>query len=320
MLGLESRLNAVWYGSDRPPWLLSCLSAVYGHVVRWQKPVNSARLPVPVLVIGNFTVGGTGKTPLLIALVEHLKQNGHRPGVVSRGYGRHGRAALSVQEDSPARQAGDEPLLIRRRTGVPVRVDRDRLAAARHLIGEGCDVIVSDDGLQHHNLPRTLEIEVFDAVRGYGNGRLLPAGPLRELPRPVDIRVGNGLATDSAGDFAMQLTLADAVRLHDGMRRPLSDFGTQPVHALAGIGNPPRFFRALRVAGIEVIEHPFPDHHRFTAADLPAGDVLMTEKDAVKCSISDRTDLWAVPVDARLSTRFFETLGQALRAEGTADA
>lgn len=320
MPGLESRLNAVWYGPDRPPWLLACLSAVYAGVVRRQKPVNPARLPVPVLVIGNFTVGGTGKTPLLIAVVEHLKRCGFRPGVVSRGYGRNGRSALSVQADSPVQQAGDEPLLIRRRTGVPVRVDRDRLAAARHLLGEGCDVIVSDDGLQHRNLPRTLEIEVFDAVRGYGNGRLLPAGPLREPPRPVDIRVGNGSADDAAGYFGMQLVLADALRLHDGIRRPLSDFGTRPVHALAGIGDPSRFFKALRAAGIDVIEHPFPDHYRFAASDLPTGEVLMTEKDAVKCGMSDRTDLWAVPVDARLSTRFFETLGQALRAEGTADA
>lgn len=320
MPGLESRLNAVWYGPGRPPWLLLCLSSIYGRVVRRRKPVNPAHLRAPVLVIGNFTAGGTGKTPLLIAVVEYLKRRGYRPGVVSRGYGRHSRSALSVRPDSTAQQAGDEPLLIRRRTGVPVRVDRDRLAAAKQLIDEGCDIVVSDDGLQHRNLPRTLEIEVFDAVRGYGNGCLLPAGPLREPPRPVDIRVGNGLDADSNGDFAMQLALADAVRLHDGVRRPLSDFAMRPVHALAGIGDPSRFFRALRAAGIDVIEHPFPDHHRFAASDLPAGEVLMTEKDAVKCDMNGRTDLWAVPVDARLSARFFETLGQALGTEGIADA
>lgn len=320
MSGLESRLNAVWYGSGEPPLLLQLLSGAYRQLLQWRKPPNAGSLAVPVVVIGNFTVGGTGKTPLIIAVVEHLKRLGRKPGVISRGYGRSLKSAFSVDKASTADQAGDEPVLIFRRTGAPVQVDSNRLAAANLLIAAGCDVIVSDDGLQHRKLPRKIEIEVFDAVRGYGNGHLLPAGPLREYPRPVDFRVGNGLAADVQPDYGMQLQLTDCVRLHDGVRRRLSDFSDETVHAVAGIGDPGRFFRSLAGSGIRIHEHPFPDHHRYKLSDLPAGTVLMTEKDAVKCSGSDRLDLWAVPAVASLSEGFYQALEQRLGHAGEAHA
>lgn len=318
MPGIESRLNGVWYGNEAPPLLLRVLSRAYLQALRWRKPLNTRNLRVPVIVIGNFTVGGTGKTPLIIAVVERLKRLGLKPGVISRGYGRAGRSAHSVHGGSTAGQSGDEPLLIFRRTHVPVQVDSDRLAAALHLIGVGCDVIVSDDGLQHRNLPRQIEIEVYDAARGYGNGRLLPAGPLREFPRKVDMRVGNGLDADTASDYRMQLHLTYCVRLLDGARRRLSEFSAEPVHAVAGIGNPGRFFKALEAEGIRIIAHPFPDHHRFEPSDLPGGTVLMTEKDAVKCLAMEREDLWAVPAEADLSDVFFRDLEQQLECAGEA--
>lgn len=316
MSGLESRLNAIWYGNETPPWLLRLMSRAYQQALQWRKSPNSGKLKVPVIVIGNFTVGGTGKTPLIIALVEHLKRLGRKPGVISRGYGRVGRSAHSVHEQSTPAQSGDEPLLIWRRTGVPVQVDADRLAAAERLIGVGCDVIVSDDGLQHRNLPRQLEIEVFDAARGYGNGQLLPAGPLREKPRAVDLRVGNGLSADSDSEYGMRLHLDSCIRLHDGTRRRLHEFRGQHVQAVAGIGNPERFFEALRAEGIPVAAHPYPDHHRHIVRQLPGGTVLMTEKDAVKCLGSDRTDLWAVPAEASLSDAFFRAFEERLGRAG----
>ena len=320
MSGLESRLNAIWYGNETPPFLLRLMSRAYRQALQWRKPLNSVRLPVPVIVIGNFTVGGTGKTPLIIAVVEHLKRLGRNPGVISRGYGRNGKSAHSVNDRSTSEQSGDEPLLIYRRTGVPVQVDSDRLSAAERLIAGGCDVIVSDDGLQHRNLPRHLEIEVFDAVRGYGNGRLLPAGPLREYPRAVDLRVGNGLDADSSADYGMCLNLDICVRLHDGSQRRLHEFSGQSVHAVAGIGNPDRFFKALRAEGIRIVEHPYPDHHRHNASELPDGTVLMTEKDAVKCMESKRTDLWAVPAEACLSEAFFHAFEERLNRAGASHA
>ena len=194
---LESWLTNIWYGSKKPPLALRILSRIYAYVIGKLAPITIEKLPVPIVVVGNFTVGGTGKTPLIIALAEYLSSQGYCPGVISRGYSRKTKTPISVDASSTVEQVGDEPFLIARRATVPVRVDAERFRAAQFLIAHGCNIIISDDGLQHRALPRTLEIEVLDTQRGYGNGLLLPAGPLREPIRPVALRVLNGSMTDT---------------------------------------------------------------------------------------------------------------------------
>jgi tetraacyldisaccharide 4'-kinase len=260
--------------------------------------------------------------------VQRLRDAGWKPGVASRGYGRHDETrAAWVSADTPPAQGGDEPVLIARRAGVPVRVDRDRSAAARELIGAGCDVIVCDDGLQHYRLRRDVEIEVIDGHRRYGNGRLLPAGPLRE---PVergaecDFRVVNG-GDASFGEWSMRLRADCAVPMRGGRSRPLASFGGHRVHAVAGIGNPQRFFEMLRGLGIGVVPHAFADHHRYVAADFEFGSelpVLMTEKDAVKCAAFANDWHYSVPVTAELPEAFWVALLEKLprRVEQSARA
>jgi tetraacyldisaccharide 4'-kinase len=279
--------------------------------------LRARRLERPVLVVGNITVGGSGKTPLVIWLAAQLRAAGWTPGIVLRGYGGAAgsrRAAVRVEADSDPRLVGDEALLLRQRTGVPVAVGRERVRAGRLLLGEGVDLIISDDGLQHLALARDVEIAVIDANYGLGNGYLLPAGPLRE-PRTrlaqVDALVINGQSAywgealrdlAALGPFTMRLTgewlwpLAGA-----GGRAALAGFAGRRVHALAGIGHPQRFFALLREAGLELIEHPFPDHHRYRGRELEFGDelpVLMTEKDAVKCRVFGAANRWYLPVAA----------------------
>ena len=306
MLGLESWLNKQWYSHSKPNLLLRCIERLYAFLLNWQQPFSTQKLSVPVIVVGNFTVGGTGKTPLIITLVNALKSVGYTPGVVSRGYGRKSRHAQSVTTSTSIDASGDEPFLIAKRTGVLVRVDAKRFCAANFLVEQGCNIIISDDGMQHRALPRQIEIEVFDSMRQYGNGHLLPAGPLREAVRAVDLRVGNGLLEDCTEAFAMQLQLVQCYHLLSGERKALRDFSGKVVQAVAGIGHPQRFFDALSALGIKVNANPFPDHHVFKPADLPAsGPILMTEKDAVKLSELSRQDIWVVPVDAILSEAFF---------------
>ncbi|WNL47957.1 tetraacyldisaccharide 4'-kinase [Dyella sp. BiH032] len=329
-MALADTLEAAWYGKGTAPWWTVPLSWLYGGVVRLRRRLyrrgwlRSVQLPVPVLVVGNITVGGTGKTPLTIALAEALRARGFRPGVVSRGYGgtEQGPALLDERPD-PAR-FGDEPCLIRA-AGTPVAVGRDRPAASRLLVEAGCDVVIADDGLQHYRLRRDTEICVIDGDRGFGNGRLLPAGPLREpLARLADVgfRVRNGgLATD--GEVPMQLEGGQVRRLADGEVLPMEAFRGRRVHAVAGIGHPARFFESLRAHGIEVIPHPFPDHHAYAAADLDFGDglpLLMTEKDAVKCAGFALPQAWAVPVRAGLPAAFFDAVAAQLKqaAQGLA--
>jgi len=315
------RLERLWYEPAGPSllaplgWLYGALGALRRGAYR-TRLLRTRRLSRPVVVIGNLTVGGTGKTPLAIYLARELAAAGLRVGIVSRGYGRQGREARAVQADSDWRDVGDEPLLLVRRTGCPTMVAADRVAAARTLIARGAEVILADDGLQHLRLGRDCEIVVIDGSRGFGNGRLLPAGPLREpaarLARadlvvvngePVHGSLGAGVLP--AGALRMQLVAQPAVRL-DGRGRAceLGAFRGRRVHAVAGIGNPQRFFGELAGRGIELIEHPFPDHHPFTARELAFGDelpVLMTEKDAVKCAAFANARLWYVPVSAVFS-------------------
>lgn len=325
---LEPWLLRRWYGGVAPGPLLRALATVFGwQVARRMAKYRSGRrvvhrVAVPVLVVGNLVAGGSGKTPVVIALAQHLQAKGWCPGVATRGYGRRGSAALWASADSDPGAVGDEPVLIARRSGVPVRVDGDRVRAARALIAVGCDLVLADDGLQHYRLGRDIEIEVRDAARGYGNGRLLPAGPLREPPERADacdFHLLTGARDDAerqAGSFAMQIVPGSLMRLHDGDLCPLSAFRGQRVHAVAGIARPERFFVTLRGAGIDVIEHAFVDHHRFTASDLEFDDdlpLLMTEKDAVKCRPFASARCFALVVDAVLPEAFYAALDQRLR-------
>lgn len=309
-------LERHWYRFTPVSLALLPLSLVFQALVRIRRllyrtgVLPSVRLPVPVIVIGNITVGGTGKTPLVLWLVERLRDAGYRPGIVTRGY--RGASAvwpLAVTPATPADIAGDEPVLLARRGGCPVVAGPDRVVAARELIEQGCDLIVSDDGLQHYRLRRDMEIAVIDGARRFGNGLCLPAGPLREPVarlRDVSFRVANGDARP--GEQAMRLVPQACYRLDDpGTRAEIGEFHGGPVHAVAGIGNPERFFADLRAAGLDVLPHPFPDHHRYVAADLEYGDahpVLMTEKDAVKCRDFARPQHWVLAVSAQLPATF----------------
>lgn len=308
---MSSRLEARWYADEPAPLALRPLAGLYGCIAarrRRRLQDRAQRVGVPVIIVGNIAVGGTGKTPLVIWLIERLREWGWRPGVVSRGYGaKLPRRPFVVSAHGDPHECGDEPLLIARRGGAPVVIDPDRVAAARRLLADGeVDIIISDDGLQHYRLARDLEIGVVDGRRGLGNGALLPAGPLREPParlREVDLVVVNGNGWDDASlrPLRMRLTAGDACALEHGQRRPLSAFAGQRVHAVAGIGNPQRFFGMLRDAGIEVIEHAFADHRSFRPQDLSFADALplmMTEKDAVKCARFARPGWWVLPVSA----------------------
>ena len=316
-----SRADALleaWYGKARAPWWTWPLAGLYGALTALRRALyrvgllRRVRLPVPVIVIGNLTAGGTGKTPLTIALAEALRARGFRPGVVSRGHGGRQREPMLLGDAPDPVEVGDEPCLIRA-SGVPVAVGRDRPAAAQLLVADGCDVLIADDGLQHYRLARNVEICVIDGARRFGSGHLLPAGPLREPLRRlarVDLRVCNG-GEAQADEYLMRLIGGEAVSLDGARRQALAAFAGQRVHAVAAIGNPARFFASLRAAGIEAIEHRFPDHHAFTAADLAFGDarpVLMTDKDAVKCRAFAQAHWWRVPVRAELSAEFFDAL------------
>ena len=318
---VERWLAERWYGDIAPGPGLRALAGLYRLVRAGGGADAPQRLPVPVLVAGNFTAGGTGKTPLVIAIARELSARGWRPGIVSRGYGRRGEGPVRVEVDTPVEEAGDEPKLIRERTGLPVFVDRDRVAAARAAVAAGCNLVIADDGLQHRRLARDLEIEVLDGERGYGNGLLVPAGPLREKPRATDFRVVNGELkpgqAQSSGDVPMRLRMREAASLaDDGTCRPLASFAGAPVHAVAGIGNPARFFSALRAAGLRVHEHAFPDHHEFERSDFRniEGTVLMTEKDGVKCRALGLADAWVVPVEAELPPEFYAALAARLES------
>ncbi|HET7610752.1 MAG TPA: tetraacyldisaccharide 4'-kinase [Rhodanobacteraceae bacterium] len=323
-MSMADHLQQRWYEDRAPPaWTLP-VAALYGGVVRLRRRLyrsgvlRSQRLAVPVVVVGNVTAGGAGKTPLVIALVSALRERGRKPGVVSRGYGGSTREPRLLDREPDQAEVGDEPALIAIRTGAPVAVGADRPAAARLLLDQGVDVIVADDGLQHYALARDIEICVVDGTRRLGNERLLPAGPLREPTsrlRRVDFVVCNG-GKPREGEIPMALAPVEAVGLDQPSRRQsLASFANRRVHAVAGIGHPGRFFQSLREAGVEPIEHPFPDHHRYAPADLAFGDelpVLMTDKDAVKCRAFARQDWWRVPVTAALPKSFLDAVAERL--------
>ncbi len=339
-------LVSAWYQSSfwlLLLWPLSLLYRLLTSLRRWFYRLGllaSWKPPVPVIVVGNITVGGTGKTPLVIALVQALQQAGYNPGIVSRGYGSRAPSyPFLVTADKSPEHCGDEPLLMAKRTAVPVVIDANRIAAAKQLVEQHhCDVIISDDGLQHYALQRDIEIVVVDGQRGFANGLLLPAGPLREPVsrlQQVDFIVGNGGDLSlkcGASVHRMQLQPAGFAKLDndqglvsEGAQCATPDMiaaadwqQSKQVHAVAGIGNPQRFYQTLRQLGLSPIEHDFIDHHQYVAEDLHFGDtlpVIMTEKDAVKVrSINAPDNCWFVPVTAELEGDCFGKILQRLQA------
>jgi len=329
-MSADGFLQGVWYGKrSRLSFYLLPFSWLFRAVVAFRRiafrigAFRSVRVERPVIVVGNITVGGTGKTPAVLWLAEQLKSQGHRPGIISRGY--RGSASAwpqDVMADSDPAEVGDEPVLLAERSAAIVVAGPDRVAAARRAIERGADVVLSDDGLQHYRLVRDCELVVVDAERGVGNGRLLPAGPLREpagrllqadalllksarLDAPIRKRGKGGPLEDGpVPRIPFTIVATTARSLVTAERRPLESFRGQPVHAVAGIGHPQAFFATLRAAGIIVMEHALPDHAAIEAADLAFDDelpVLMTEKDAVKCRSLADARLWAVVADAAIA-------------------
>lgn len=296
---LERWLLNVWYGND---WLgkylllpLTGLFCVLAALRRWQHKRQQVKHPVPVIVVGNISVGGTGKTPLVIWLVERLREAGFKPGVVSRGYQRQ------------AGDIGDEPTLIKQRTQVPITIGSDRNQAITTLLQQHtCDIIIADDGLQHYRMGRDIEICVVDGQRRFGNGLCLPAGPLREpISRltSCDFVVTNGETMQIRGDALVSLSTAET--------QLLTAWAGKTVHVVTGIGNPQRFIHTLEQAGLLVIPHLYPDHHAFNGTELCFDDahpVIMTEKDAVKCRQFAGQNAWYLPIEAVLDETLAHTL------------
>ncbi|WJN61435.1 tetraacyldisaccharide 4'-kinase [Pseudomonas sp. SO81] len=318
-MSLADRLTGAWYHGHPALTLLRPLEWLYRRVVQGKRRAFLAgegdiyRAPVPVLVVGNVTVGGTGKTPMILWLIEHCRARGLRVGVVSRGYGATPpQLPWRVRADDPASHAGDEPLLIVQRSGVPLVIDPRRARAVRALLEqEPLDLILSDDGLQHYRLARDIELVLIDAARGLGNRRCLPAGPLREPAErlaEVDAVLRNGAAEDGEEGYALQLRPTALVNLLSGERVGLDHFPPgQQVHAVAGIGNPQRFFNTLEALNWRPIAHPFADHASYSLEALqfsPPLPLLMTEKDAVKCRAFAAADWWYLAVNAAPSPAF----------------
>lgn len=316
-----------WYQLQPVRWLLWPLSIVYQAVLYLRKwlyqfgILKQNYLSVPVIIVGNITVGGTGKTPFVIWLATQLKQAGYRPGIISRGYG--GKAEhypQNVMPDSDPSVVGDEPIIISRHTLCPMVVAPDRFAAGKMLLQDyDCNIIIADDGLQHYALGRDIEIVIVDGQRQFGNQLCLPAGPLREPMsrlQNVDFIVENH-GKDSA-QYNMYLYQQHAINVVDPTkRRALSSFieRGQTVHAIAGIGHPQRFFDQLSTQGLQVISHPFDDHHPFQTKDLIFNDdmpILMTEKDAVKCQGFANSDTWYIPIEATISGKLDQHILQKL--------
>ena len=323
-------LQQYWNLDSRMQWVLYPVSLIFSTLVAIRRmmyrdgAMSSHRLLQPVIVVGNISVGGTGKTPLTLALAQQLVERGWHPLIVSRGYGGTSKKPRYIRETSSAQQVGDEPLLMARRNICPVWTGRDRVATAHAALSDHpqCDVVLCDDGLQHYRLQRDFEIAVVDVDRGFGNGRMLPAGPLREPVsrlETVDAIVMNG--GDSAeGLYAMRLN-GDVFHnlLNPARKAAPADFNKVNIHAVAGIGHPQRFFQHLESLGIPCTPHAFPDHHPYSASDLAFADceaILLTEKDAVKCSAFADARYWVLRIDARIDLALIDHILKKIAPHG----
>ena len=322
---LAERIQQHWRTPTAVSLALTPFSLVYGLVTKIRKAayisgvLKTHRFDIPVVVVGNLTVGGTGKTPFVITLAERLKIRGWRPGIVSRGYRGKVTEAEIVPADGDPHHFGDEPVLVARKTGLPVAVARRRAQSVEKLLNESVDIVISDDGLQHYAMARSAEIVMVDGIEGFGNGFLLPAGPLREPPARLasaDIRVRRG-GEASEGEYSVTAALGSARNLVSGEEASLDEFRDVPLAALAGIHRPERFFDLLRQHGLTISAHPFPDHHQFCADDIPAETtVLMTEKDAVKCGRFASDRCWSVSQVTEIPEELIDKLESVIHQTG----
>lgn len=310
----------LWHSLLLPlSWLFGLLVCCRRLFYRWGC-LSSQRLPVPVIIVGNITVGGTGKTPLVVWVAQQLKNAGYHPGIISRGYGRKTKDVRQVVLDSQAIEVGDEPLLIAARTECPVWVGINRVQAAHRLleVNPECDVIISDDGLQHYALQRDIELLVVDGERGFGNKQLLPAGALREpISRltTVDAVICNEKNIID-GAFLMTLQSQALINLLTGEIKDIRDVNDQTLHAITGIGHPERFFSRLSRDGLRFTYTAFGDHHLYQADDLAhlqSDTLIMTEKDAVKCKAFAKSTYWYLPVNANIEGDLFAQIKTKLK-------
>lgn len=326
---LSKVFNDIWYKDTWPRYLLMPLTWFYHVIILLRRYAykqgwkSSHNFPIPVIVVGNISVGGSGKTPLVIWLIEFLRKEGYKPAIISRGYrGKASSWPQQVRKDSDPMVVGDEAVLLARRCNCPMAVGPKRSDSIQALLQHtDCNIIISDDGLQHYALERDIEIAVVDGVRRHGNGCLLPSGPLRETVSrldDVDFIVSNGVAM--RGEYAMSLRLNTACNIASDETRELKSFSKITVHAVAGVGNPKRFFNSLHKKGLTLYEHDFADHHHFTAQDLEfdnTAPILMTEKDAVKCVRFAQKNYWYVPVEAEMNKHFGPRLLAMLKNKTT---
>lgn len=312
-----------WYAEMYISSIFMPISMIYDDIIRFRSFLyriglfKKHKLSVPVVIVGNITVGGTGKTPLILSLARLLREEGYKPGIISRGYGGNSETwPVWVDDQTKAELVGDEAVLMVKRADCPIVVGPERYKAAQMLLDKSdCDIILSDDGLQHYALARDIEIAVIDGKRRFGNGYLLPCGPLRESIsrlQTVDLVIVNGTAEEcEENEFQMEIEGNIAINLKTREEKMLTDFSGASVHALAGIGNPKRFFNLLESHNISIDAHSFPDHHQFTSDDIVFdGDksVLMTEKDAVKCFDFASEKHWYVPIKAVPEVHFVDKL------------
>jgi tetraacyldisaccharide 4'-kinase len=327
-MSLQQWVQNNWQQKNSIFAILKPLSWLFGGVVKLRQTaykrgwVESLGVDLPVIVVGNISVGGTGKTPVVMWLAQQLKAQGYRPGIISRGFGGSGQIQ-TVLPTSTAKTVGDEPLMIAQRTGYPMMVGQNRAAVANAMrrFYPMCNVLICDDGLQHYQLKRDVELAVVDATRGLGNGDLLPAGPLREPAsrlQTVDAVIINGqfnletnmdstrLPLGATPSFGMQMVGEDFVNLTDTQLTVKAEFfAGKNIKAIAGIGNPSRFFAQLTQLGLQFGPIIFDDHHAYTAQELEklnADVIVMTEKDAVKCQVFARENMWMLPVEAEISS------------------
>jgi len=325
-LTVSEALSEIHYSKSLVSLLLLPFSAVFLLISFVRKILyrfnflRSFKLKIPVIVVGNITSGGTGKTPLIIYLANELKKNGYRPGIISRGYGSKGGGMIEASQKNDAADVGDEPMLIQKHTHLPVFVSKDRVSAAKALLKKykKTDVILSDDGIQHYRLKRDIEVLVIDGTRKFGNGYLLPAGPLREFSsklKTVDAIVCNHKKV-IGGSYLMKYKGSSLINLKTNKKIHLNNLRLKNIHAIAGIGNPNRFFDYLKTFNIEFNSSIFEDHYRFSKKDfrnMNDKNIIMTEKDAIKCQKFSRKNFWYLPVTAEVDSKFIDVILKKLR-------